>query len=498
MVSPFLQSLPGGFRTDPQFGVVYDETPQSADDLTIIRGIETREAAGLNRLGIYFCGQIANWTDCEVVSVADALGMSASGILRNCWIGQARDVVHCTIPGLSGVSSVRYAPYETTPAFPASVSRTMVLLVCALLSGWLFVSWLNYQNSPMIGVLAAEITSLRVPSDSQLATVHVTAGDKVFTGETLLTLEKSKHLEYIIRQSHRVKQLAEELHKAEAQAVLELEWRSQHLDGELLDVKRRAQFLQTLGRPNEDQASGVTSADDSTFSGQFKTVFVRRDKLPFGQNRVNSLIFMNGTSGTMTVDALSTPSLSPTPFKVPESNRIIDLQGELLQLEGQNIKARMQRLEQLRACLPAQVRRATGVELLRSEHSVAQGRLAHMESLSRESAVLCPSYGIVSQVRYQEGDRMPHSEVMLKIMHPDRLYVVVRAPTERIDRLEPGSPLEIVFPGHNKYQGVVANLPMVTDTQLASGDDMTSFRIESFGRLWPELPIGSRVEVLTQ
>ena len=93
---------------------------------------------------------------------------------------------------------------------------------------------------------------------------------------------------------------------------------------------------------------------------------------------------------------------------------------------------------------------------------------------------------------------MPHSEVMLKIMHPDRLYVVVRAPTERIDRLEPGSPLEILFPGHNKYQGVVANLPMVTDTQLASGDDMTSFRIESFGRPWPELPTGSRVEVLTQ
>ncbi len=498
MVSPFLQSLPDGFRIDPQFGAVYGVTPQSADDLTVIRGIETREAAGLNRLGIYFCGQLASWTDSDVVSVADALGMSASSIIRNCWIGQARDVVNSAISGTSGVPSVGFAPHESTPALPASVSRTIVVMMCALLSGWLFVSWLNHSHVPMIGVLAAEITSLRVPADSCLTATYVTAGDEVFTGEALLTLEKSEHLEHILRQSRRVKQLAEDLHKAEAQAALELHWRSQHLHEELLDARRRAHFLQTLGPPNEDELPEVTSADYPLPSGQFQTVFIRPDKLSFRKNRVNGLIFMNGTSGSMTLDALSAQSSRMIPITLPESNLIIDLQGELLQLERQNIKVRMQRLEQLRFRLPAQVRRAAGVEILRSEHSVAQSRLVHMESLSRETAVLCPGYGIVSQVRYRAGDRMPRDEVMLKIMHPDRRYVVVHAPTEQIGKLEPGSRLAIFFPGHDKCQGVVANLPLIADTQLASGENMASFRIESFGRPWPELPIGRRVEVLPQ
>ena len=68
MASPYLKSLPRGFRIDPRLGAVYDANPHSADDLTVIRGIETREAVGLNRLGIYFCEQLASWTDSELIA----------------------------------------------------------------------------------------------------------------------------------------------------------------------------------------------------------------------------------------------------------------------------------------------------------------------------------------------------------------------------------------------------------------------------------------------
>ena len=48
----FYDQLSNGYRIDHQLGAVYDHSPSSADDLTAIRGIDTREAVILNRLGV--------------------------------------------------------------------------------------------------------------------------------------------------------------------------------------------------------------------------------------------------------------------------------------------------------------------------------------------------------------------------------------------------------------------------------------------------------------
>jgi multidrug resistance efflux pump len=499
MASPARHALSDRCRIDPRYGAVYDAVPRSADDLSVIRGIETREAAGLNRLGIYYFEQLANWTDSQAAAVADALGMSVSTVVRDRWTAQARSLVTGLdqVPLASTASDD--APLDPAPALPASGSRTITLLVCALLVGCFFVSWLNRRtNLPMTGILAAEMTSLRVPSDSRLLATHVTAGDEVFTGETLLTLEKTEHAEQIVRQAQRVQQLAEDLRQAKAQAALDLQWRSQQMDQEISDTQRRALLFQSLSSPLNLTPKETEPAEASSSAVQLQPVSSPREITGFQLNRVNALLFISGSSGATTLKSMSALSVPMTTAMRANAGTSSNSHGELLQLEAQDIETRLQRLIQLRAQLPEQVRMAAGVNTLRSQHSAAQKRLKLMESLSRETAVLCPAYGTVGQVRYQTGDRMTRDEVMVKILHTDRRYVIVHAPAQRIDELEPGTRLAVVFPGHDECQGVVANLPVFDKTAAASGTGMASVRVESSGRSWPDLPVGSKVDVRTR
>ena len=176
----------------------------------------------------------------------------------------------------------------------------------------------------------------------------------------------------------------------------------------------------------------------------------------------------------------------------------LDSHNGLLPLVAQSIESRLQSLEELGSRLPPQVIRATRVEHLRTQHQNAQERLDQMKSLSRETAVVCPAYGTVGQVRYQEGDRMVRDEIMIKILHTDRKYAVAHVPIAQIKELQPGTQVDVIFPGHDTCLGTITNLPMVADRNPINGRSMASIRVESTGRSWPEIPIGSQIEVMTR
>lgn len=480
-------NLPEGFRRDPDLGAVYDSNPTSADDLTIIRGIDTREAAGLNQLGIYFYEQIAGWTDSQVVAVADAMGTSAASIFRDRWTTQA---LILSTPSADESDAWKLSP--SAPSLPASGSRTITLLVAALLVGCFFVTWLNrHRQPPMQGVLAAEITSLRVPADGRLLASHVTVGDEVFTGEVLMTLEKSEHLQQIASQSLRVRQLNEDLQKAEAQASIELQWRNQQLQQELSDVQRRARYFQTMQLPPAE--ADLSQSAPQPAERRIRTVSRPQKVLTSREQRVNGLLFINGISGNTTHRRSAPRSASADGVRraVPDYRT----SGELLRLEAANVQSRLEQLERLRTTLPTQIRMAAGVENLRAQLEDAEARLTHMQSLSRETSILCPGYGTVGQVRYDNGDRVSRGDVLVRILHTERCYVMVQAPSQRIGELQPGTHVDVLFPDHDRCEGIVAGLPVIADNPLAGGTSMAAVRVESIGRHWPELPVGSAVQV---
>ncbi len=489
MASTARHSLPAGFHMDPRFGAVYASPPAGADDLTAIRGIGTQEAARLNHLGIYYIDQIALWTDAQVVAVADAVGVSAAAIFRDRWVEQARLLITPDPQPAAAAVAVPYRPKQDAP--PAPGTRTIAVLVTALLIGCFIVTWLNRHSQPALtGVLAADITSLRVPADSRLLACYVSPGDEVFTGETLLTLEKSEHLEQIARQTRRVEELRRALKQAELQAELDLEWRQYELNQELSESQAQARLFGIL-QPLCAAGPQTTEAPHA-----LRTVARPRSLPEHPAAPPRSLLFISGATGTSNLNGLKPiPPDERAPETATDDLSESEVSGpiaELLQMEVQRHAARLEQLEQMRRRLPEHVRLAAGVVALKTRYEQEAARLTEMESLSRETAVLCPGYGRISQVRYRPGDRMVYGEVMLRILHTDRRCVLVDVPSERAGELQPGTAVQVLFPGQDACTGTVTELPTADSTSTATA---VTVRVESDEADWPDVPIGSRAHI---
>ena len=489
LATNYFDQLSHGYRIDRLFGVVYDHSPSGADDLTAIRGIDTREAVILNRLGVYFYSQIALWAHPEISAFSGELGMSASTLVDEQWIEQAQTICRPRPVGPSSASA----------HLPATAIRTVSLLACALIVGCVLVYWLSLQSrQPLRGVIAADITSLRVPAESRLLAVHVQAGDEVFSGDQLLTLEKTEHLALIYAQQQRVRDLEQQLQKADAQAHLELAWRSRELDREILDVQSRVQSIREVKKAILDSPRSASLPALNSGIGLIGTpVSQSRVITPAGTRGANGMIFISGLSGESSANVPR-----PVTNRVAQPSRLV-LASEpssaessaTTGLELQTVELRLQRLEEIRSSLPQQVRRAAGVESIRVQYDEAAQKLAEMETVSREVSVLSPSYGKVGQVRYKEGDTMSPGEVMLKILHMDRRYVLIHVPTQRAHEIHAGTAVELSFPGGDRFRGKVSNVPMLAEATIPGGQSLASVRVEPVGRLWPEIPIGSQIDV---
>ncbi|MDG2129283.1 MAG: hypothetical protein P8K08_14895 [Fuerstiella sp.] len=487
LASNLFDQLSHGYRIDHRFGPVYDHAPAGADDLNVIRGIDTREAVTLNRLGVYFLRQIALWEQSEICEFANELGMSPSALKDGQWVEQARNLCR---PRSSG-------PSNNFRHMPASLVRTVTMLGCALLVGCLFVYWLGIQSNPPIrGLLAADITSLRVPAEARLLKTNVSPGDEVFSGDSLLTLEKTEYLETISVHEQRVRELDQRLRQADAQAALDLEWRTRELDHELSEVRTRAHLIQEVKRTPTEQfrsASLKYSRHIATGTGVYAVSNART--LTSSNGFPNPMIFVSGESGQSSIDVPRPPFL-PAPAR-SRTVQASEGNGEtVLSIEAQNVEMRLQKLEELREVLPQQVRRAAGVESIRIQFDEASQRLADLISLSREVDVICPAHGKIGLVRYKVGDTMSTGEIMLKILHTDRRYVLLNLPTHRVHEIEPGTSVALIFPGNDRYRGKVSNLPMLAEAAVLDGQSVATVRVEPCDKLWPEIPIGSQIDVL--
>lgn len=488
------EHLPYGYRLDRRLGPVYDMAPSRADDLTLIRGIDTREAVILNRIGVYFHSQIATWDETVVCAMAEELGMNPSSLIDEQWPEQAVDVMTRPLP-----------PVETAPR-PAGLFRTTLFVACAVIFGCGVVYWMNTAGGmPMTGVVTADITSLRVPVNSRLLQVKVEVGQEVHSGDELLTLEKTAHLKTISLQEKKVSELTQQLEQAEAKAELELAWRREDIDSRLTKERTRARLMQEVNR-KESELKPETDQDQSgirvTPVGESRTIegTKPREKQVAPQTP-NGMYFFSGESNKNTHGVKSEDrSRRPSPPKTVQAPATAvqpasESAGESAAVSAEvlRIQQRLEQLESMRDSLPRQVRTAAGVETLRLKLDEESQKLKEMQTVSRDSSVLCPSYGRVGQIRYKAGDTMTAGEVMLKILHSDRRYVILNVPAHRINEVAPGNTVGLVFPGGEQFRGTVSNMPMLAESD---GSQIT-VRVDPCGRVWPAIPIGSQIEVVT-
>ncbi|MFO1002918.1 MAG: efflux RND transporter periplasmic adaptor subunit, partial [Planctomycetaceae bacterium] len=165
--------------------------------------------------------------------------------------------------------------------------------------------------------------------------------------------------------------------------------------------------------------------------------------------------------------------------------------------QSQKLQSEETRLLSLREALPSTVNEAMGVTSLKEQLDDATAHLETMKSVSREIHVNAPVYGVVGQVRYRQGDDLPNGEIMVRILHTDRRYIMVHLPTRRVTEMQPGHEVELMFPGNQEFRGQIVDVPMLADTTGSTGDTLAAVRIEPVGRLWPMIPVGSQVDVVS-
>lgn len=490
MESPIISKLPRGHHMDRRFGVVYNEAPEVSDDLTQVDGIRTREVVQLNQLGIYFWGQIALWRHREIAAIAEELQVPIGRIIDESWTEQARDLCRIETPRQSST-------------LPASVFRTISLLVCALLIGFFTVYLMGKRhNQPLTGILSADITTIRVPAASRLTSVQIKAGEEVFSGQPLLTLEKLEHLSFIESQERLVRELERELKRVEAQAAIELEFRTRDLDRELSSVRQRIATVELDGTT----ASRAPEENSTRPNGPVPVRSVSSSNSPKHKSpprgRAGGIVFFSGASGQSSpIPAPTNIANMPEPVRTAELPRSTVVSDSVVTSTSSatldTLRSEQARLEAVRAALPDMVNEAMGATTMHAHFADATKQLEAMKNVSREVNVTSPVYGTVGQVRYREGDDMQAGEVMLRILHTDRRYITAYLPTRRVHEMQVGQQVELRFPGDEAFTGQVVDVPMLADLTGNSGDTLTAVRIEQIGQLWPNVPVGSQIDVIS-
>ena len=481
---------------DRQFGVVYNRAPAYADDLTQIDGVRTREAVLLNQMGIYLFGQISLWRHREIVAIAGELQVPVSRIVDEGWTEQARELCRPTV--------------RASSTLPASILRTISLLACALLVGFLAVYLMGrHRNQALTGILSADITSIRVPAAARLTAVNVKAGDEVFSGQPLLTLEKLEHLALLENQERLVRDIERDLKRIEAQSAIELEWRTRDLDRTLSGV--RLQVAQRESIAQWQQPAEPMNARTSREGTKISPISSRSAMTASLRPQAGGIAFFSGISGQSSpitsTAAVANPAPQPAPVRtamVPREGIVSDSPMPMTMPTPMTVDPQLEvlrseqlRLESVRSSLPATISEALGVTSLKAQFTDASQQLDSMKSVSREIQVQAPNYGVVGQVRFRQGDDLPAGEIMLRILHTDRRYVMVYLPTKRVNEMQPGHEVELVFPGNQEFRGQVVEIPMLADANGESGETVAAVRIEPVGRLWPSVPVGSQIDVIS-
>ena len=117
------------------------------------------------------------------------------------------------------------------------------------------------------------------------------------------------------------------------------------------------------------------------------------------------------------------------------------------------------------------------------------------------STVISPAHGIVGTIHHRTGDLVNAGSIIVELLDDERRHLVACIPTSAATKLRSGTKVELMFPGRQNRIGLVAAIPphaIPADQRVSSADSQVEVKIEPAGKLWPKLPVGSRVQVHVQ
>lgn len=368
-------------------------------------------------------------------------------------------------------------------AAPVADARTSpVRMLCAGLValglGVCASKWLERGGRQAVaGYVQVRTTFVTAERPCRIVSWKQCSGDRVTIGDPLVAFADADLEARLLKSQQLVETLTRELQQAEAMARLEQSRHEQELDDRICAVQLQAADYRQNRQESELKRSLLADLLASHQSAMWDT----RETL------LKSFVLNEPWSNS---ERLQTVMQLETYAN----------QAELLSASIEICEARVARLREHRANLPAQIRDACGVSLTSLRLEQAQQELQRLTQLQGAQIVNSPAVGQVGVFRSRPGDVLQPGDPIVEVHDDAKRYLVVEAPSTRINEFKPGRTVTLMFPGAERRQGRVSRIAPQAGPRSSEpdADPLVEVDVEQAGRLWPTVPIGTKVEVLTE
>ena len=311
----------------------------------------------------------------------------------------------------------------------------------------------------------------------------IVSGDEVRLGQPLIGLTDRQVEEELRLATELVEQLELELSTAEAEARLNQTWRRRQIENDVMEVQQKAAGFLKEKFDWELQRSMLAD------------VLRRGDIAAAGPGEVSVTGVEPEVFGSMINERLSGIEQMNTMMRIEFVNNAIDVADAQVEL----CNDRVAELEALEESLPDLVDEAAGVNVIRARLTHAQAALEALQATQNsELALHSPAYGTVGTIRKETGDRLEPGDVLFELLDHARRHVDVEAPSMSVQDFPLGTIVQLTFPGDIVREGEVVGVAAQAERRNVDdpgSDPIVRVRVEQVGELWPQVPIGCRINV---
>jgi multidrug resistance efflux pump len=365
------------------------------------------------------------------------------------------------------------------PTRPATVRRLLLLCAVSLGAGIGAANWLEFRgSSSYAGTLQSRTTAITSARSARIQEIAFIPGQRVVPGDRVLELVDDRLTVQIVDKQRELVELEAELKRVKAVADVELEWRRRELNGEIFQTQIK-----------------LSSVSQERIARQVEQLAWQEHLTNMPRDRGPDLVEAIQTARSVIVDS---PFPDERKLQAMLREDAAAAAAESLAAQQALCEERLERLRKLDGELPGKIRVSAGVDVVETRLTRGRDELKALEQQRASLTVLSPAHGIVGTICREPGDIVQPGDVILELIDDARRHLVAYIPSADATRLKPGTKVNLVFPAAQQRIGLVAAIPphaIPAEASARNQDSQVAVRIEPAGKLWPKLPVGSRVQV---
>lgn len=353
------------------------------------------------------------------------------------------------------------------------VARIIALGAAAVCLGVYAGERLQSPNRDRIpATLHAATSEIVAGRDCVLAEVFVETGATVTPDTPLLRFLDPRLEGAIAAKERELSEATAELQQREASAAVELSWRRRELLRETYETQ------QEIARLEHEHLSRKV------------------EQIAWKEHLSETEVWTGGDASEIRLQPITMSRLRPdaTRLQALLKEDAAAAAAEALQKQLSRAQQRLEELARLADGLESVVRVSSGVEVAAARKSRCEAELTALQEQQAALTIRSSSYGTVGLWHRQPGSPVRTGDVVVELLDEAQLSLIAHVPSQQIGRLAEGQKIEVEFADRLVRYGTVAAIPpQVARPVDAPQDPSLPVKIQPTGRLWPKLPIGSRV-----